>query len=153
MYKWRGQGSGGCYRRFSRKKSLYCAVLTSLLPKAAWSCITHPPKQYVYCNKLPVPARDHPRQSIPDVLLAAAAKERILKGKSEGSEKRPLVTSSDASEDYSGNGLLLCVIVLEFLCQGSFWSTARACSAQHNADFYTDHTSHNWSTSFSVCCP
>lgn len=85
-----------------------------------------PPKQYVCCKKLPVPARDCPGQNIPDTLLAAAAKEGILKGKSEGRKKEPLVTSSGASEDYSGNVLLLSVIVLEFLCQGSFWSTARA---------------------------
>lgn len=125
MYKWHGQGSGGCYRRFSREKSLCCAGLY-----AAKSCLVlyhTSPKQHVCCKKLPITARDRPRQNIPDTLLAAAAKEGILKGKPEGSKKRPLVTSSDASEDYSGNGLLLCVIILEFLCQGSFWSTARAC--------------------------
>jgi len=55
-------------------------------------------------------------------------------------------------EGHDSDRLLLCVIVLEFLCQGSSWSAVRTCWVQHNADLCADHTSHNWSTSLSVCC-
>lgn len=44
-------------------------------------------------------------------------------------------------EGYNGDRLLLGIIVLQFLRQGSFWSPARTCWAQHNADLYADHTS------------
>lgn len=68
---------------------------------------------------------EHPRRA-----PGSSCKRRDFNGEIWGQGERAIghiLRCFWGQEDYGGNGLLLCVIVLEFLFQGSLWSTARAC--------------------------